>query len=312
MESAYKDIELHKHEKKRLLDARDFQGETWESVTQQIRAMQSERVELLKQLDASKGQTGLANESIDKVQALLNHERQANAALRKRQELKSLQEEIQIAHEAVEAEKQRGAGLENDKRLLQDKIVEMEKDIESVLANLEAAVQASHSEKLKQEAMKDESKAWEAKYREEVLASVRAAEDRAVMKPSGPPPPPPRRPVLPRPENDNTNDVLSMSPPPLEPRGSGLPGPGNKPFENSHNQTTSPDGGRFSSVHGYHRSDGSLGGYRSGRVGGGLLRVRSDSLYESSIREEPSTRFARGAQGVRSDPASAGSSEDHR
>lgn len=125
LESAYKDIELHKHEKKRLLDARDFQGETWESVTQQIRAMQSERVELLKQLDASKGQTGLANESIDKVQALLNHERQANAALRKRQELKSLQEEIQIAHEAIEAEKQRGAGLENDKRLLQDKIVEM-------------------------------------------------------------------------------------------------------------------------------------------------------------------------------------------
>ena len=39
--------------------------------------------------------------------------------------------------------------------------------------------------------MKDESKAWEAKYREEVLASVRASEDRTAMKPSGPPPPPP-------------------------------------------------------------------------------------------------------------------------
>ena len=58
--------------------------------------MQNERVELLRQLDASKGQTGLANESMDKVQASLNHERQANAALRKRQELKSLQEDIQF------------------------------------------------------------------------------------------------------------------------------------------------------------------------------------------------------------------------
>lgn len=67
LESLNKDIEFYQHERKRLMSASSFQGETYESTGQQVRAMQTERAELLRQLDAARGQSGLVNEAVDRI-----------------------------------------------------------------------------------------------------------------------------------------------------------------------------------------------------------------------------------------------------
>jgi uncharacterized coiled-coil protein SlyX len=123
LESAKRDIDFHQHEKKRLMSASTFQGESYISAGQQVRAMQNERAELLKDLDAARGQTGLANESVDRVQALLDTERQANALLRKRQELDYLHNKLKAAHHNNDLEKQKVTELEHEICSLQDTIV---------------------------------------------------------------------------------------------------------------------------------------------------------------------------------------------
>jgi chromosome segregation ATPase len=140
LESANKDIDFYQHEKKRLMSASSFQGESYVSAGQQVRAIQNERAELLRQLDAARGQTGLANESVDRVQALLNSERQANATLRKRQELASLQDELMVAHETIDIEQQKNKGLRHDIRSLQDTIVTLKDDIIDAQADVQAAI----------------------------------------------------------------------------------------------------------------------------------------------------------------------------
>jgi chromosome segregation ATPase len=143
LESANQDIDFYHHEKKKLMSASSFQGESYVSAGQQVRAMQHERAELLRQLDAARGQTGLANESVERVQALLNSERQANATLRKRQELASLQDELMVAHETIDIEQQKNAGLRHDIRSLQDTIVALKDEIIYAQSDVEAAIQAS-------------------------------------------------------------------------------------------------------------------------------------------------------------------------
>jgi hypothetical protein len=184
LESAIKDIDWHKHEKKRLQENNSFQGETFESAGHRIKAMENERIELLKQLEAAKGQVSLTEGSVEKLQGMLNHEKQANATLRKRQELGSLQDQIQAAHATTETERQKNSKLQGDIRSLRDEMLEMSIAMTSARAGVEAAVKDSDAEKQRQEALKGELRTLEAKYRDAVLAVVKAEEDRDTARQS--------------------------------------------------------------------------------------------------------------------------------
>jgi septal ring factor EnvC (AmiA/AmiB activator) len=299
LESATKDIDWHKHEMQRFQTNNSFQGETYESAGHQIKAMESERIELLKQLEAARGQAGLANGSVEKIQAMLNHEKQTNAALRKRQELNSLQDQIQAAHKTVETEKLKNTELRSESRALREEMAEMRREVESARDAVKAEARHADAEKQKQEALKDELRTQEAKYREAVLATVKAEEDRDAARRQSSPQTPHRnsdgheRPSLPpRGQSDTVADRSSTSP------GGTTPG-----------TPLSPSG--FRTIHGTHRPDGSLGGWRNGRVGRGLPPPAArDSLYDSSIAEEPVRRRPLNAQNSYSDTASAAGSNE--
>ena len=186
LESAIKDIDWHKHEMQRLQENNSFQGETYESAGHRVKAMENERIELLKQLEAARGQAGLANGSVEKLQAMLNHEKQANAALRKRQELNSLQDQVQAAHETVETEKLKNSELHGEIRSLRDEMVEMSTEMASAREAVKAEAEHADAEKQKQEALKDELRVLEAKYRDAVLASLKAEEDRNAERQASP------------------------------------------------------------------------------------------------------------------------------
>ncbi|KAH9826336.1 Ankyrin repeat domain-containing protein 17 [Teratosphaeria destructans] len=99
--------EYHELEKKRIVSMNSLRGETYESIGQQMKAIQNERIEVLKQLDAYRGQADLANDTISRLQGLLDEERATNAALRRRQGFVALQEEKKAAVETLELEQQR-------------------------------------------------------------------------------------------------------------------------------------------------------------------------------------------------------------
>lgn len=293
-----KDIDFYHHEKKRLLSESSFQGETYVSAGQQVRAMQAERAELLRQLDAAKGQTGLANEAVNRVQALLNDERKTNALLRKRQELASLQEEVKNAHESIETEKQKNEGLQHNIQSLQDTIAALKKKITSVRGEVQAAVEATHSERQKQEALKDEVRTWENKFRAEVLASAAAAQKNAELIA----------------EQDYFRPPGSR----LQSDRDGSPGPVTSPPAQATSpipQTRSPGTpSGFRTIHGQHRPDGSMGGYRGRNAsqGGHMERQLSENLYESSVQNGPTGERTLSAQTSRSDGPSLNGSDDAR
>jgi hypothetical protein len=321
LESANKDIDFYQHEKKRLMSASSFQGESYVSAGQQVRAMQNERAELLRQLDAARGQTGLANESVDRVQALLNSERQANATLRKRQELASLQDELMVAHETIDIEQQKNEGLRHDIRSLQDTIVTLKDDIIDAQADVQAAIQASEIERQTQDLLRDEIKALEDKYRAEVLASVQATAERIATQqqsesqtPHSDPDPSSGkdyfRPPTGRSQNGNDHGTTSASP-------VASPGQLNGSAKSPRSQAASPDPqakspgseSGFRTIHGRHRPDGSLGGYRINRT---AQRKHSENLYESSILYERSEERSLRTQTSHSDDPSATNSKEAR
>jgi chromosome segregation ATPase len=301
LESATKDIDWHKLEMQRFQENNAFQGGTYESTGHRIKAMENERIELLKQLEAARGQVALTEASVNKLQEMLNHEKQTNAALRKRQELSSLQDQIQAAHETVKTEKLKNTELRGEFRSLRDEMTEMRREVESAREAVKAEAKRADAEKQKQEALKDELRTQEAKYREAVLASLKAEEDRNAERQASPQTPhrnsdghedSDRRPSLPpRVQSDTVDDRSSTS-------------PGGTP-----STPLSPSG--FRTIHGTHRPDGSLGGWRNGRVGRGLPPpANRDNLYDSSIAEEPIRRRPLNAQNSYSDGASAAGSNE--
>jgi septal ring factor EnvC (AmiA/AmiB activator) len=286
LESAMKDIDWHDHEKKRLLDNSSFQGETFESAGHLVKAMESERIELLKQLEAARGQAGLANGSVERLQAMLNHEKQASAALRKRQELSSLQDQVQAAHETTETERQINSELRLEIRSLRDEMAEMSTESAAARAAVKAEEQLFNAERQKNEALKDELQTLEAKYRDAVLAHMKAEEDRNAAQRS-------------------TSPQMAHSSPDgydtSHPRFSGTQSDtaADRPFPNlagtspglqsAHEERSAAGPSGFRTIHGTHRPDGTLGGWRKGRkASGGFLPVKQhNDLYGSSIEEEP-------------------------
>ncbi|KAK1092022.1 hypothetical protein LTR48_005148, partial [Friedmanniomyces endolithicus] len=105
LQIANKDIEFRELEKARLKSFEAIQGQTYQSIGEQMKAIKAERAELLKQFDVSKGQNELLTDTVIHVQALLDEERQTNAALRKRQGYATLQDEMRAAVEASEQAK---------------------------------------------------------------------------------------------------------------------------------------------------------------------------------------------------------------
>lgn len=295
LESAIKDIDWHEHEKKRLLGRSSFQGETFESAGHRVKAMENERIELLKQLEAAKGEAGLANESVERLQAMLEHEKQSNAALRKRQELGSLQDQVQAAHETIETEKQINSELRLEIRSLRDEMAEMSAESAAARTAVKAEEQLFDAERQKKEALKDELQTLEAKYRDAVLEHMKAEEDRDAARRSTSPQMShgshdsydTGHPRFPRTQSDTAADRPF---PNLAGNSPGLQNDNN--FGRSHDErpTASPSG--FRTIHGTHRPDGSLGGWRKGRsASGGLLPVKQhNDLYGSSIEEEPVRR----------------------
>jgi septal ring factor EnvC (AmiA/AmiB activator) len=307
LESANKDIDFYQHEKKRLMSASSFHGETYESTGQQVRAMQTERAELLKQLDAARGQTGLANEAVDRIQALLNNERKVNASLRQKQELTTLQADIKHAQDSIVAEEQRSLSLQHEIRLLQNTILALKNEVAAVKADEQAAVAAAVIERQKQDALKDDVKALENKLRAEVLSSVQATAERNAHQPNSPP------------SRNDLNSIARKDYPRFptgrtqSDRDSGPAMGGAAGFPRS--QTTSPTPQAkspgtetgFRTIHGQHRPDGSLGGYRSDRA---VQRTPSDNLYESSVQNGQSGERALSSQTSRSDGQSVTSSDE--
>lgn len=291
-----KDIDFYHHEKKRLLSESSFQGETYESAGQQVRAMQAERAELLRQLDAARGQTGLANESVNRVQALLNDERKTNAALRKRQELASLQEEIKAAHEIIETEKHKNEGLQHNIQSLRDTVAALENQITSVQVEVQAAVQATHCEQEKQEALKDELTTLGNRYRAAVLESAAAAQKNAELIA----------------EQEYFRLPATIVQTGRDESPSSTASPSTKttsPVPQARSPGT-PSG--FRTIHGQHRPDGSLGGYRGRNAsqGGYLQRQLSENLYESSVQDGRIGERTLSTQTSRSDgPSMTGSDE---
>ena len=304
LESANKDIDFYKHEKKRLKAASSFQGETHESAGQQVRAMQIERAELLKKLDAARGQTGLANEAVERVQSLLEIERKANATLRQRQELARLQE-VKVAEESVKAEKQENAELQHNMYSLENTITALRDQVQTVQADVQAALTAADVERQKQDSLKDEIKVLEDKYRAEVLASVQAvAERNAAQHQAGSQTPYNDldtsvgknyfRPPTGRTQSDR-DPAITSSP-------FASPSPTDVSAKATRSATASPgfENG-FMTIHGRHRPDGALGGYRTDRT---AQRKYSENLYESSVHNGRNGMRTLSAQTSRSEEQS--------
>ncbi|KAK3697364.1 hypothetical protein LTR37_017509 [Vermiconidia calcicola] len=155
LESANEDIDSHELELNRLTSMSSLQGSTYKSIEQQMKAVRSERDELSKQLNASKGQAELANDTITRLRTLLDNERQTSAGLRKSQGWAALQEEKKAAAEVSELEKQRKEDLQNEIHALQETLRETKEELRSVQ---EAAVEMSENGRQEKKALQDETK----------------------------------------------------------------------------------------------------------------------------------------------------------
>ncbi|KAF2768852.1 ankyrin [Teratosphaeria nubilosa] len=307
LDIANKDSEYHELEKKRIMSMNSLQGETYESISQQMKAIQNERIELLKQLDAYRGQADLANDTISRLQGLLDEERATNAALRRRQGFAALREEKKVAVETLELEQQRTAQVLNEEEKkrqdLSRQIQGLHGDVQGLLAapetaqkNTKTAVEDAEAEKSERERVQSKVGYLEDQVRamEELVAEFQAAANRAISPASATP---------------ATNGVSGIdSPQGYFPTQNGVPGypqtaaaslegndsihslmqakiPATPPTVSPTDMPGSPQPGAqspgFRTIHGQHRPDGSLGGYRSSRV---VRRENSEDLYNSSRR----------------------------
>lgn len=309
LEIAKKDVESHKFESERLQSISALHGETYESVGQQNRAMQNERVELLKQLDASKGQAGLANDTVKRLRGLLAEEKETNASLRKRQGYVALQEEKKAALELLEQERQSAS---DQAELDQQKRAELVKEVEFLVGRareLEAAVESAQmatdiaskeTEIERKGRVEAEEKAQVLQKKVEEIEGVLASVQEAAS----------RNKTISRTTTDDSGYQDDLSP--LRAQtfrsqsdtfivGAASDAAGPVPDSNGsvrysragaaalrRRQTddptsntsspTSPSG--FRTIHGHHRIDGSLGGYRTNRQ----KRKPTDSLYSVSVK----------------------------
>jgi len=307
LESAKKDIDFHQLENKRLLSVSSLQGETYESIDQQMKAVQSERVELLKQLESAKGQVKLGNDTITNLQMLLDEERKTNAAVRQRQGWTSLQEEKRAAIEMSESERQRKeelqeelSALHNELDVLRSSLRETKTDLLSACAAVDDAAKQTGIERQQKENLQKEVNRLEEVVKvlhtnslemEEVLASVKAAAERSKIGPAES-----RSTAC----DSHTNEQSDHFGPGTNGKGNGnekglyalndrTESPMSSKSVDSLSQVGSPtlspqpSDGRFRTIHGHHRPDGSLGGYRTEKK---MRGIASNTLDNDSTRND--------------------------
>ncbi|KAK5691254.1 hypothetical protein LTR17_025749 [Elasticomyces elasticus] len=299
LEIAHKDIAQTQGEKQELLSKGALRGETYESFSQQIKAMQIERAEILKQLDTARGENELTNDTVTRIQSLLDDERKTNALLRKRQGWSALQEEKRVAVEKAEEarkaalemyeiEMQRKEDLHNEIKVLQATIEDMKTGMASVQTAAGVALEASESEKKGKEALQAELELLRTSAREteEILASVQAAAAKTRNEPTT------QQSDYFRHEpasagNEPGNYGLGTAESPVEsprlasPNADGMSprSPPTSPWPNA--RSPGSEGG-FRTIHGMHRPDGALGGYRTDRGSRRGTRQGSDGLFNVS------------------------------
>ncbi|PIB00567.1 Ankyrin repeat domain-containing protein 17 [Cercospora beticola] len=310
---ANKDAEFAKLEKTQLESMGALQGQTYASVMEQSKSIQAERLELQKQYDASKGQLGLANETINRFKLLLEDERQNNADLRKRQGFVALQEERNNALEMleqqkkassyeVELERQKHQQLQSEIASLQRQTQTLQSEVFSVQTAAQAANERAEAIRQEKQTLQDQIVALQEHTNElkEALTAVQTAASKATPAPT-PTAEAPKLPERPAPatvdEYFNTDDADAANPTVLDtssddaaasapiplvssPLSANDSSPGMSPGQ----QVTSPrfpGPSGFRTIHGTHRPDGSLGGYRKDAS---LRRQMSEGVHGSSIR----------------------------
>lgn len=298
LEIANNNIDFHKLDNERLVSEDKHKGETYASTPQQIKAVQNERAELVKQLESSMTQSSVYSNMATKLQAQIEEEKATNAALRSQQAWVALQKERQDSAETVEKLKRDSSEAaelaEQEKKelcnfieVLQNTLSGEEDERAILRATLEGEVKARAAETAAEKQKCDRLQVELTALREQLGAmeqalewvgnvvrrnpgqdgqtasrngfdsnsrqdysasrthSNRAGSDgEAGSDPETAPPPLPVR--KPRSSPAGQKEVASAS---QTSDGAGSPG------------TTA---GPFRTVHGVHRADGSLGGYKHG------------------------------------------------
>lgn len=318
MHIAKQDVESHKFENEKLRRESSLQGETYESIGEQLRAMANERLELSKQLNASKGRAALANDTVSRLQRLLDEEKETNALLRKRQGYVALQEEKKAALELLEQERKSANDREESHKKTKGELVqqvdfllkrakELEATVESAQKTTDMVLEEAEAERRARVEAEEKARGLQetVQQMDGVLASVQEAASRNKPKPLehrttddsgfqddelGP---------LPRGQTFRSiSDTFIVgavdngaAAEPVQPSNGSPVGhfrgaadalkrrqtEGSIPTTNS--SPTSPSVGGFRTIHGQHRMDGSLGGYRTNRR---KKQTTSDSLYSVS------------------------------
>ncbi|KAK1037031.1 hypothetical protein LTS16_013164 [Friedmanniomyces endolithicus] len=313
LQIANKDIVFRELEKARLKSFEAIQGQTYQSIGEQMKAIRAERAELLKQLDVSKGQNELITDTVIHVQALLDEERQTNAALRKRQGYATLQDEMRAAVEASEQAKRdtlETIQIEEHKRgELQHEIEALQNTVKAAqdqVASAETATMvalgvatAERNEKAHIQSQLEDSQNSAQELRD-VLASIQLAalktpSEHHEVRAAGPAGQDYfRHHSVPGNIHSGENGSSGATGSPILASPGGMVMTPGSPPTSPYSPGGTPSGG-FRTVHGQHRADGSFGGYRTERRG--MRRTKTDSLYDLSVKGESGEEAA----SVRSD-----------
>ncbi|KAK4573996.1 hypothetical protein LTR86_001757 [Recurvomyces mirabilis] len=311
---AKRDVEFHKHEKETLVSESDFHGEAYASMEDQLRDAQNERTALSNQVRAARGQANLANGSVVKLRGLLTEQREINDALRQRTGYTALQEEkttaLALVSELRAAASKQAEAAQMERSKLEEQVNHIlarcqqqnsdkeraNTDMQSLMQVLEAervktGRQEEYINRLQQELKKSEDiliSIQEAASRERTkaeLAETLAPEPVAVNGHGS------NGTTITRSQSDtkvlgDAEDISSLANA-LTRKPVGQFHDAASALRRTHTDTTvfaanapsSSSVGGFTTIHGIHRPNGALGGYRTNRR---KTRMPDDELYTTS------------------------------
>ncbi|QIW94960.1 hypothetical protein AMS68_000478 [Peltaster fructicola] len=290
----------HDKENKRLEHENSYHGEQYESARAQIKSMQMDRQELERQINASKGRIDLANDRTAEVQILLEQERQTSDKLRNRHNWNELQEEKKEALRLYEAKCQESEDLQSKINELLNHFKDQEQRLSDSHRDLEMARVAIGKEKQEQESLRTAlANAHQEKTTLQTTTDELQGRIDAILLATGRPQSPPvqtQTPPLqasPRPNEARTTSGFYF--PPRQPVGvpdramasqpqspemidDGMVMVEKSDLTSSAAEVKSPG---FTTIHGFHRPNGALGGWRTDTT---RRRLTNDSLYEASVK----------------------------
>lgn len=304
MEDANRVRDIYKAENVRLESVDAVKGAQFAANSEQVKLMQTERIQLLQQIESEKGQKELANQTMmDQKQMILDLHQQI-ADLRRRQGFLTLQEEKKAALDLAEAERQSAERLQQELNESQAIAAETQASLEASQHDLQAArgaaadlMQRLDTERLQKanleaavQAVQDQNTALEARAEDaeaRLASTLMSIQEAATRKAASPPA------IDARTSSDTaktngkhdyfdakTNGQMSDKAIVEEPGsfpshpGSQAASPRSPPYS-PYSPILSPSEGGFRTIHGQHRPDGSLGGYRAGK---GMRRVGSSGV----------------------------------